>query len=72
MRQWHARFEETMPDAHREFLESLGLDAAEPAHPRGVEGPLARHPPRSRPGLRISRPSSDARSGEFAGYDDGP
>lgn len=29
MRQWHANFEETLPDAHRDFLESLGLDAAE-------------------------------------------
>jgi DNA-binding transcriptional MerR regulator len=29
MRQWHAQFEETMPDAHRDFLESLGLDTAE-------------------------------------------
>jgi len=29
MRQWHSNFEETMPDAHRDFLESLGLDAAE-------------------------------------------
>lgn len=29
MRQWHVEFEQTMPDAHRDFLESLGLDAAE-------------------------------------------
>lgn len=29
MRQWHAHFEETMPEAHCDFLESLGLDAAE-------------------------------------------
>lgn len=29
MRQWHARFEETMPDAHRDFLESLGLERSE-------------------------------------------
>lgn len=29
MRQWHTSFEETMPDAHQDFLESLGLDAAE-------------------------------------------
>jgi DNA-binding transcriptional MerR regulator len=29
MRQWHAQFEHTMPEAHRDFLESLGLDAQE-------------------------------------------
>jgi MerR family transcriptional regulator, thiopeptide resistance regulator len=29
MRQWHGHFEQTMPDAHRDFLESLGLDTAE-------------------------------------------
>jgi MerR family transcriptional regulator, thiopeptide resistance regulator len=29
MRAWHASFEATMPEAHQEFLESLGLDAAE-------------------------------------------
>jgi MerR family transcriptional regulator, thiopeptide resistance regulator len=29
MRQWHAHFERTMPAAHRDFLESLGLDAQE-------------------------------------------
>lgn len=29
MRQWHAQFERTMPEAHRDFLESLGLDAQE-------------------------------------------
>ena len=29
MRQWHAHFERSMPEAHRDFLESLGLDAAE-------------------------------------------
>jgi DNA-binding transcriptional MerR regulator len=29
MRRWHAQFECSMPDAHRNFLESLGLDAAE-------------------------------------------
>jgi DNA-binding transcriptional MerR regulator len=29
MRQWHAHFERTMPEAHRDFLESLGLDAPE-------------------------------------------
>ena len=29
MRQWHAHFERTMPEAHRDFLESLGLDAQE-------------------------------------------
>jgi DNA-binding transcriptional MerR regulator len=29
MRQWHANFEENMPDAHADFLHSLGLDDAE-------------------------------------------
>lgn len=29
MRQWHAHFERTMPEAHRDFLESLGLDGEE-------------------------------------------
>jgi DNA-binding transcriptional MerR regulator len=29
MRQWHAHFERTMPEAHRDFLESLGLEAQE-------------------------------------------
>lgn len=29
MRQWHTHFERTMPEAHRDFLESLGLDAQE-------------------------------------------
>jgi DNA-binding transcriptional MerR regulator len=29
MRQWHAHFERTLPEAHRDFLESLGLDAPE-------------------------------------------
>lgn len=29
MRRWHTHFEQTMPEAHRDFLESLGLDAAE-------------------------------------------
>ena len=29
MRQWHAHFERTMPEAHQDFLESLGLGAPE-------------------------------------------
>lgn len=29
MHQWHVNFEKTMPDAHADFLESLGLDEAE-------------------------------------------
>jgi DNA-binding transcriptional MerR regulator len=29
MRQWHAQFERTMPEAHHDFLESLGLEASE-------------------------------------------
>ena len=29
MHQWHANFEKNMPDAHADFLQSLGLDDAE-------------------------------------------
>jgi DNA-binding transcriptional MerR regulator len=29
MRQWHANFEKNMPDAHADFLHSLGLDGEE-------------------------------------------
>ena len=29
MQQWHAHFERSMPEAHQDFLESLGLEAAE-------------------------------------------
>ena len=29
MQRWHAHFERSMPEAHQDFLESLGLDAAE-------------------------------------------
>jgi DNA-binding transcriptional MerR regulator len=29
MRRWHAQFEQSMPEAHRDFLESLGLETAE-------------------------------------------
>ena len=29
MHQWHVNFEKDMPDEHRKFLESLGLDATE-------------------------------------------
>jgi hypothetical protein len=35
MRQWHTHFERTMPEAHRDFLESLGLDAPEVRRIRG-------------------------------------
>jgi len=35
MRQWHAHFERTMPEAHRDFLEALGLDAPEVRRIRG-------------------------------------
>jgi MerR family transcriptional regulator, thiopeptide resistance regulator len=29
MRQWHVAFERTSPEAHQDFLESLGIDSAE-------------------------------------------
>jgi DNA-binding transcriptional MerR regulator len=29
MQRWHAHFEQSMPEAHQDFLESLGLEAAE-------------------------------------------
>jgi len=29
MQRWHAQFEQNMPEGHQDFLESLGLDAAE-------------------------------------------
>jgi len=29
MQRWHAHFERSMPEAHQDFLESLGLEAAE-------------------------------------------
>jgi hypothetical protein len=29
MRVWHSQFEQSMPEAHQDFLESLGLDATE-------------------------------------------
>ena len=38
MRQWHAHFERTMPEAHRDFLESLGLDPAEVRRIRAWSG----------------------------------
>jgi DNA-binding transcriptional MerR regulator len=38
MRQWHAHFERTMPEAHRDFLESLGLDAPEVRRIRAWSG----------------------------------
>jgi DNA-binding transcriptional MerR regulator len=34
MDRWHALFEQQAPDAHRDFLQSLGLDAAEVARIR--------------------------------------
>jgi len=42
MRQWHAHFERTMPEAHRDFLESLGLDAQEVRRIRAWSGSAAR------------------------------
>ena len=38
MRQWHAHFERTMPEAHRDFLESLGLDTSEVRRIRAWSG----------------------------------
>jgi DNA-binding transcriptional MerR regulator len=38
MRQWHAHFERTMPEAHRDFLESLGLEASEVKRIRAWSG----------------------------------
>ncbi len=38
MRQWHVHFERTMPEAHRDFLESLGLDAQEVRRIRAWSG----------------------------------
>jgi DNA-binding transcriptional MerR regulator len=38
MRQWHAQFERTMPEAHQDFLESLGLDAQEVRRIRAWSG----------------------------------
>ncbi|MEM7126806.1 MAG: MerR family transcriptional regulator [Chloroflexota bacterium] len=32
MRQWHIEFERTLPEAHRDFLESLGLNDEEIEH----------------------------------------
>ena len=29
MRQWHIEFERTLPEAHSDFLESLGIDEEE-------------------------------------------
>jgi MerR family transcriptional regulator, thiopeptide resistance regulator len=34
MRRWHANFEQTLPEAHQDFLESLGLGATEIRHIR--------------------------------------
>lgn len=34
MHRWHQAFEQSMPEAHQDFLESLGLDPAEIAHIR--------------------------------------
>jgi DNA-binding transcriptional MerR regulator len=41
MRRWHASFEQSMPDAHQEFLESLGLDSAEVQRIRAWSAPSA-------------------------------
>ncbi len=39
MRQWHVNFERNMPEAHADFLHSLGLASrGDPAHPRLVCG----------------------------------
>ena len=38
MRQWHAHFERTMPQAHRDFLESLGLEPSEVKRIRAWSG----------------------------------
>jgi DNA-binding transcriptional MerR regulator len=38
MREWHAHFERTMPEAHRDFLESLGLEPAEVKRIRAWSG----------------------------------
>ena len=34
MLRWHQAFEQSLPEAHQDFLESLGLDASEIAHIR--------------------------------------
>jgi DNA-binding transcriptional MerR regulator len=34
MHRWHQAFEQSLPEAHQDFLESLGLDAPEIAHIR--------------------------------------
>ena len=34
MYRWHEAFEQSLPEAHQDFLESLGLDAAEITHIR--------------------------------------
>ena len=39
MRQWHAHFEQSMPEAHQDFLESLGLDTSEVKRIRAWSAP---------------------------------
>jgi DNA-binding transcriptional MerR regulator len=39
MRQWHAHFEQSMPEAHQDFLESLGLDTKEVRRIRAWSAP---------------------------------
>lgn len=34
MQRWHEAFEQSLPEAHQDFLESLGLDSTEIAHIR--------------------------------------
>jgi len=38
MHQWHGHFDRTMPEAHQDFLESLGLDASEVRRIRAWSG----------------------------------
>jgi MerR family transcriptional regulator, thiopeptide resistance regulator len=59
MRGWHANFEQSMPDAHQDFLESLGLDAGEVARIRAWAASAgqaaAAKPPRKRARATASR-----------------
>jgi hypothetical protein len=45
MERWHAHFEESMPEAHQDFLESLGIDGAEVQRIRAWSA-RARRPPK--------------------------
>jgi DNA-binding transcriptional MerR regulator len=53
MRRWHVEFERLSPEAHQDFLESLGLEAAEIARIRRWS--RKRSPPRPRRRLRLRR-----------------